>query len=180
MRNFDIPNIPRGIVKDVYKNLHLIDQNLFMDDFQKLTTIYAQSDKILDFLSPYFSCKKGCSHCCNYDVLITEFEARYINLKSGAKFTRNKTFTRHNDTPCPFLKKGECSIYKYRPFICRTYHSLDKAEKCKLSNVPTKIWQYGTEQSDYGNELFLAMSQFIFLANQNYESSRKDIRNFFL
>lgn len=36
------------------------------------------------------------------------------------------------DMPCPFLKKGKCSIYKMRPSICRSWNSFD-SKACKTA-----------------------------------------------
>lgn len=68
-------------------------------------------------------CRKGCNHCCHYRVLITEQEAALISEYSGAKQKKPKRARDIFSTPdpCPFLKKGACSIYPVRPLSCRGF-----------------------------------------------------------
>jgi len=96
------------------------------------------------------ACKAGCDHCCHQPVGVTPPEALAIfahlrqtlaseelaavasrlaqreretnGLSSGERFSP--------DHPCPFLDRGQCSIYEVRPLACRGMNSLD-AEECK-------------------------------------------------
>ncbi len=46
------------------------------------------------------------------------------------------------DIPCPFLCKGQCSIYVVRPVVCATYFSLSPVEHCQAdSDFPPLILQ---------------------------------------
>lgn len=68
-------------------------------------------------------CKKGCNHCCHYQVLITKQEASLISEYTGVKpkIPKRARDLFSNPDPCPFLKKGICSIYPVRPLACRGY-----------------------------------------------------------
>lgn len=115
----------------------------------KLTKI---ADGLQEMLSPHTPCKKGCSHCCHMAVLVSEHEAKRIAAHTGRAYQQLSNDTswmkdeqscsdyqdaqckRYMRVPCPFLGvKGECTIYKIRPMVCRTYHSIAPTnEPCKL------------------------------------------------
>lgn len=87
----ELPNIPSKLVAEINNNLVVL-QNPNINNFARLEAVYKESDKINDFLKPYFSCNRGCCFCCKYDVLITKFEAMYISLKTGINL-RNNSFS---------------------------------------------------------------------------------------
>ena len=83
-------------------------------------------------------CKKNCSYCCekgNYPFSLPEFQyltEGYINLPpeqkkivqkniknllTEKKQSKEKIF----EHQCPFLINKQCSVYKYRGIICRTF-----------------------------------------------------------
>ena len=82
-------------------------------------------------------CKKGCSYCCSINVDVTEVEAAYIAENTGTKIKDNIIFSKHKNkyfgVPCPFLDQNNhlCSIYEFRPSVCRTYFVFDDSELCK-------------------------------------------------
>jgi Fe-S-cluster containining protein len=86
----------------------------------------------------YLHCKKGCSYCCKngqYPISQIEFEYLLIgynalsnDMKEIIKTEISKVKRKRQDNPdkdftyaCPFLLNNECSIYEYRPIICRTH-----------------------------------------------------------
>ncbi|MBP3300598.1 MAG: YkgJ family cysteine cluster protein [Clostridia bacterium] len=75
---------------------------------------------------PSFSCKEGCTRCCdNWVQCAPEEEARC------GKFE----FT---DRLCPKLKGDEgCSVYEDRPFICRLFGSAENLP-CPYGYGPEK------------------------------------------
>jgi Fe-S-cluster containining protein len=98
---------------------------------RKLSLLYKETDEIYAAITPYTPCKKGCSACCYYEVTISEVEIRYI--EENTKFKRTnviKDKTNFHGTPCPFLKNNSCSIYEFRPFMCRRHITL----------APTNHW----------------------------------------
>lgn len=99
--------------------------------FSKLQYLYDFMDDISTFVGNCVPCKKGCTHCCHIPVSISELEIEYITKQT--KIKRSKISQAINDSPCPFLKKGACSIYKVRPFVCRQHVMLDESPKwCHL------------------------------------------------
>jgi len=96
------------------------------------------------------ACKAGCDHCCHQPVGLTPPEALAIAAHLREKLTTEELVTvaarfaqRARDTrglssaqrfspdhPCPFLNRGQCSIYEVRPLACRGMNSLD-SEDCK-------------------------------------------------
>lgn len=177
----DLPNFPSNFVAQIVSDLNIL-QSPYIDNYTKLDLVYNEADKINDFLRPYFSCHSGCSFCCKYDVLITLFEANYIAKKIGLELKKEKLSIRNNSY-CPFLMNNICSIYKYRPFVCRTYHVYGNPKNCEIDykdNKPKFIEQYGTKISGYGNKIYNEFGRFIdFINKSNFQDEVKDIRNYF-
>ncbi len=78
--------------------------------------------------SEYICCQKGCSHCCKKgDYPVSELELVYImrgyaQLENDLKIIVQKNIdTIEKGSVCPFLINNCCSIYKYRPIICRVH-----------------------------------------------------------
>jgi len=138
----------------------------------KLQYLYDFMDDIYGFVSKFIPCKKGCVHCCHIPVSISELEVEFITKLTNTKRAKSNLRVTDNDRPCPFLKKGACSIYKARPFVCRQHVMLDETSKwCHI---------------DVCNEIKLTQLQFTeirgFYNNLLYDSgkgSRLDIREAF-
>ena len=87
----------------------------------------------------YVCCKKGCSACCEKgDYPISEIELKYLMTGYARLENEKKIIVQQNikknikGGACPFLISSECSIYPYRPIICRV-HGL--AYLCKDNTV---------------------------------------------
>ena len=113
-------------------------------------------DKYLEFLDKldarlecYFEqqvehiyCKKGCSACCEKgDYPISELELRHLMNGFASLDTELKKIVQNNFSKmvkgeqCPFLIDKACSIYPYRPIICRV-HGLAYLCKDKTVKLP--------------------------------------------
>lgn len=101
-------------------------------------------DEMMAFNNGDVACKRGCSHCCHIQVLMTQDEADVIGKRIKRKAVQYKgpsrgradveTFDYGYHNPCTFLVDGECSIYANRPLACRTQYSLDiDALLCELA-----------------------------------------------
>jgi Fe-S-cluster containining protein len=98
--------------------------------------------------SPVPDCASGCSFCCHSRIHLTPLEAVLINahiqecfspderghlktrVSANLARTRGQSLAQRvaikDQTPCIFLDQQACSIYDQRPFICRTWNSLDR------------------------------------------------------
>lgn len=95
---------------------------------KKLEMLYAEMDVVYGALSNIVICKRGCSHCCKYSVNLSELEVEFIKKKG--KINKKKLIAGTDN--CPFLKDNKCSIYAYRPYMCRAYVSVtDSPDWCK-------------------------------------------------
>lgn len=101
------------------------------------------------------SCKKGCSHCCQQMVFITDDEATLLlqtmlpeenstlspqvlsYLKEQAKYDTATIFDfwrlPKEQSACVFLKDDLCSVYAKRPAGCRTLQVTSDPQKCSKS-----------------------------------------------
>jgi Fe-S-cluster containining protein len=107
--------------ESLYENL----TNSNLGPLKRLEALYDEMDKIYSFIKRFSPCKKGCNHCCHYEIAVSEVEVEYIkrNIKVKGKIKPQRS------KACPFLKNSVCSIYTYRPFLCRRHLSLADSEK---------------------------------------------------
>ena len=100
---------------------------------KKLEKLYAFMDELYAFVGNFTPCRKGCSSCCRITVSISSLEAEYVQTNLVIRQTPNLDKKVFFGTPCPFLNDDACSIYEYRPFVCRRHHALfDNAKWCQL------------------------------------------------
>lgn len=93
----------------------------------------ARTAKMADLVKvaePYVACSKGCSACCQMNVMIFQIEANFIEKETGIKQAQVRSSLLHPQdefigVSCPFLEDGSCSIYDVRPFACRKHLSFD-------------------------------------------------------
>ncbi len=96
---------------------------------------------------PEIACKAGCPYCCSMQISITPPEAIVLgahvvdhysedqqrvllekighNIRLTYGKSQGEKVRNWHDTPCIFLEGGGCSVYAIRPFVCRSWHSLD-------------------------------------------------------
>lgn len=113
-------------VEEVFRNIPENEQietaNRFIDD------IFEKND-----IETQVQCgKQECSFCCHDQIMLSTQEADYI--KKNAKYEINKELLEKQkkaldfkklsfaDRACIFLKDGKCSIYEFRPLICKSHN----------------------------------------------------------
>ncbi len=101
----------------------------FLQKFDKQLDIYFKEH------AEFIHCKKGCSLCCeNGDYPLSQAELEYLMQGYIALNDNDKRLVQNNiktfvkGGKCPFLINQFCSVYQYRPIVCRV-HGL--AYKCK-------------------------------------------------
>jgi Fe-S-cluster containining protein len=155
--------------------------------FVAIKILYSELDDFSKKLeAPPVTCKRGCSHCCNVSVSITTPEAAYIS-KNAQLPMNNKDEKAKVDYKqvCPFLKNNECSIYEFRPAVCRVFVSYDDPQRC-ADDLPHNLLALmppgSGEGSEYLNQLYFNSIATMDGNKQNDYLGRftiKDIRQFF-
>ena len=112
-----------------------------MNLYNFITYLEYLDKKLAEFFDnqqEYICCQKGCAKCCqhgNYPFSKIEFEYLMLGFKKLDKNTqeliRNKIINLNEEKitssekyfmyECPFLIDNECSVYKHRGIICRTF-----------------------------------------------------------
>ena len=163
------------------------DQRLRMSDivplaYQICDRIVAASLRHSEALGEPVSCRKGCKACCEPPVLISVPEAfRLItdiaSLASDRKLRVNSALVaaqkrmaapRVPANACPLLAGQVCSIYDFRPCVCRAFLPTYPPELCdphetRVMSVPDavslalRLWAAELEDDKSGLVLLSAM-----------------------
>lgn len=169
-----IPQIP-WLQFFLFRRLKWVTSTFRMSRFETLKWIYRYLNNYSRFVSTFSVCMKGCSHCCSIDIYISTLEAAYISEHTKKPYNTTSPYTRGHTTPCPFLASdGACSIYDYRPFNCRTFHTLDDPQYCASGNSHAI---YGASSMGYGSTILAELAHAIDRLNNGHP--KKDIRDFF-
>lgn len=118
-----------------------------------LKTLDELAQPLWEEYRPYTQCRKGCAGCCRDGFKIRYLEARYLLLGLveappevvSAIFNRLQDPSPEAKSQCPLLVDGACSLYEFRPALCRAYGLLIKLNKdtstCTLNfkDVPQEV-----------------------------------------
>ena len=128
----------------------------FLKEFDKKLDVYFSSH------ASFLCCKKGCSACCEKgDYPVSELELKYLmqgyaSLAFEMKITVQENFKNiEKGGACPFLVNSECSVYAYRPIICRV-HGLAYLCKDNVVKLPYCVHSGMNYNDVYINDNFLA------------------------
>lgn len=140
-------------------HVNAVINNRKMSTSAKIEALWKAVDEIGKLAGQYAACRKGCAHCCYISALISEPEAALIGKRIGVKPAKVTGITKPGDiqagyhNPCPFLKRGECSIYDSRPLVCRKHFNIDTdALLCELIGDQASTVPY-LDLRDYENAL---------------------------
>jgi len=76
----------------------------------------------------YLQCKRGCSSCCTDAFRIRYIEAKILLAQLTPETRQNLQKTsEQREGQCVFLVDQACSVYDYRPILCRAYGLILKA-----------------------------------------------------
>lgn len=93
----------------------------------KLRALYDFMAQVYGSIHKFTPCKKGCTSCCHYPVSIRDVEIKFIERETGILRTKNILESEnYHGLPCPFLQNNSCSIYPFRPFVCRRHITITK------------------------------------------------------
>ena len=99
-------------------------------------------EKYFELHKKHICCQKGCSLCCEKgDYPLSQKELEYIMIGFSKlsddlkRKIQNNIKTIQKGGKCPFLIKNTCSIYLYRPIICRV-HGLAYLCKNNIVKLP--------------------------------------------
>jgi len=169
----ELPDIPDDIYNES-KSLKVVLASIKADPFLKLKLIYDFLDRYSQFASTFTVCTKGCSACCKINVNMTALEASYIEKNTSHRIINNKPRKPKTNTDCPFLISGNCSVYEFRPFNCRTFFTIDNPKYCKTPDEPHQVHGSGGGQ---GVPVLYQFREYIDRLNGKREVA--DIRCFF-
>ena len=86
-------------------------------------------DRIYSIFNGRIPCREGCSECCKKAGDVVLFPGESARLFKHVPRAKKHVYTRTIKgrtveiikQPCPFLKKGRCSIEENRPLDCRLF-----------------------------------------------------------
>ena len=105
------------------------------------------------------SCKGACSFCCHDTIYMPPLEAAYVqknitehgivgNVHRKELQSSGKDLT-FMEKACPYLEDENeegrrlCSIYEFRPMVCRTHNSTEPIEFCNKELYPDRMINEG-------------------------------------
>lgn len=158
-------------------NLLIVRAKKATEPKNKVKYLREIADKVIWAFQGVVPCKDGCSHCCNMPTLMTQEEADVIGQEIKRPAVRPRRYTMEGNAtytgvPCPFLKDNRCSIYRFRPYVCRLHVSIDKDDLlCNLASVAV--------QPQWDSRMFHVAELEAFYGKGDKMPRLADIREFF-
>lgn len=135
---------PKNILKK-YKKLLIQLDNENINRHTKVKKIHKFiDDQNKQMFENQTICQQGCSHCCHINIDLPESEASYIADNINKPIKKDIIFSMHSKQydgqSCIFLDAAnQCSIYEYRPSVCRMYSVFESIEKCASGEAQKQI-----------------------------------------
>lgn len=132
------------------------------------------ASKIDGYLPNKISCKKGCSFCCEIHVNISKHEATLLHKlinedKLEIDYEKVERQSKKNyktwreldpeDRKCVFLKNNECSIYDYRPGVCRKYMVVSEPLDCNVNNGTKQVAILASAEAEILQSIIISESE---------------------
>jgi hypothetical protein len=104
--------------------------SMLLDAYHVIDTGIAEAIKTAKKRGRKVACSKGCFNCCETHHTIPVYPLELIGISWYAmeKFTgperdslRKQLADYRENSPCPFLLEGACSIHPIRPISCRQF-----------------------------------------------------------
>lgn len=170
--------LPFSVAKRLGRTIEDLKKEVEITPFELVNKIYKAADFYYKKgLEKRAVCKRGCSWCCYIPVDVSAIEVQYIFEKTGIDANELRGVQprqKIDNSPCPFLKNNECSIYESRPFHCRVFATLDDPKFCIGGNQNHII---STVESNSG---LMIMHNLLLEASNEYNISQfADIRQWF-
>ncbi|MEN6585504.1 MAG: hypothetical protein ABFE02_05535 [Sulfuricella sp.] len=142
-----------------------ITTHVVTSPFGRLKWIYRFHSVYNWFASLFSSNAKSRARECSFEIYISTLEAAYITENTGIPFSTSSPHSPGHKSPCPFHSPGKsCSIYRFRPFNCRTPHGPE---------------QHGNGGSGLGYPSLVPAELCHVIDQLNNGNPKKDIRDFF-
>lgn len=158
------------------------------EEFMQLIYENVEKIKIKSKMSEVISCSKSCSFCCHDEINLSKNEVEYLlskikenNVKPNRRLLKiqNKTEDFHKikwaHKACSLLdSNGNCSVYEFRPMICRTHNSTIDPKFCNKEKYPNMSINEGRiiQLDAITTALFLMDNEDNFKSNKNIESQK--------
>jgi uncharacterized protein len=157
-----------------------------MSDQDILAKLIKVSDIIMNNeISKYSVCRPGCSACCKPSIDVTQAEAQWISKHTGRMHTKLMNSAIITDGSrleyCPFhdSKTATCSIYEYRPLVCRFYSTIDHYRHCSSHNAEHITTSLSTPGPTINSVYHFLVSRSLDREHQGKGAAIADIRNWF-
>jgi len=158
-------NMIKEIVKKQIKELKNIKPGYFRARYvhQKIDEVHSRWKENNPNIFKNISCFKkiGCSHCCHQLTQITDDEAdllaevyfmahkngyeidlKRLKKQAGWMDDRRTWMSKPvKERTCVFLKDSLCSVYKYRPAVCRNFMTVSKSTRCEKVNETGAVYE---------------------------------------
>lgn len=135
------------LAKEAVKPLQTLRENTTLQEYYRELHLFVDSKIAKANIEDKIQCnKQECSFCCHDKILGTYSEMVYVKNKAkelGVPINTSVKQREENwkslsfkDKACPLLHNGKCTVYEFRPIICRIHNIAlgEDINKCKREN----------------------------------------------
>lgn len=152
----------------------------FINDYMVLRDeIDLKCGRLLNQHHSRMNCKEGCSLCCQaFKILPVEFHS----IQKSLADYKIKINGNHEKDQCKFLVDSKCSIYEFRPVICRTHgypliRLNEEAGAYEVSFCELNFTDYKLEKFHKNNVFYEdKYNSKLFMLNKNFLEYYTDVK----